>query len=217
LSPEDEGGDGAPAAGGDGPRRVLLHPEEWEDPPGRRVIGEYHKGDALSMGTPSGTDDRRPSAGRTTDGSSGGTGPGRPFDIGEFVEAMEGLPPIDRVIDINTLEVAAFALLRVLIGEGLRIPIHRKGIIDADVLIRDKEIIFDVNSLQFKEHKLKVWKVVFAYQGKPIVEAGHGVKNGLKIYRFRAFKLMLAMWAQSRKRQKVAVAVKDKDTAPLGK
>ena len=243
MSQEDVGEDDVPAAGGDGARRVRLHPEEWKDPPGRRVIGEYHKEGAPSMGEPSEMEGQRPGMGGTPDkaadenaregqegaqrddgaggrsegGPPGGGGAGRRFDIGEFAEAMEGLPPIDRVIDINTLEVAAFALFRVLFGGGLRIPIKREGLIDMDVLIIDKDVILDINTLQFGEHKLKVWRLVFAYQGTPIMEVGRGVKNGLKIYKFRALRLLLALWSQGRKRRKAAASISVEDTAAPGK
>jgi len=154
----------------------------------------------------------RHDAGRARDGpsgmggSSGGGGTGRPLDIGGLVEAMDALPPMGRVIDINTIEVAALALLRVLVGGGLRIPVKREGLVDMDVLIKDNDVTFDVNSLQFGEHRLKVWRLVFAYQGTPIMEVGRGVKNGSRIYKFRALRLLLTLWSEGRRRKRQAAA-----------
>ena len=167
----------------------------------------------------------RQDAGKARDGSSeiggpsGGGGAGRPLDIDGLAEAMDAINSMDRVIDISTLEVAAFALLKVLVGGGLRIPVKREGLVDMDILIKDNDVVFDVNSLQFGEHKLKVWHLVFAYQGTPIMEVGRGVKNGTKVYKFRALKLLLTLWAQGRKRRKAAAAaaVSAEDTASPGK
>jgi len=80
-------------------------------------------------------------------------------------------------------------------------------------------VVFDVNSIQFGEHRLKVWRLVFAYQGTPIMEVGRGVKNGTRIYKLRAIRLLLTLWAQGRKRRKAtaATAVNVEGTASPGK
>jgi len=152
-------------------------------------------------------------------GPSSGGGAGRRVDLGGLAEAMEALPHAGQVIDIDTLEVAAFALLKVLVGGGLRIPVKREGLVDMDILIKDNDVVFDVNSLQFGEHRLKVWRLVFAYQGTPIMEVGRGVKNGTRIYKLRALRLLLTLWAQGRKRRKAtaATAVNAEGTASPGK
>ena len=43
MNPERKEEDNAPAGKHDGSRRVLLQPDEWKEPEGRKVIGEYHK------------------------------------------------------------------------------------------------------------------------------------------------------------------------------
>lgn len=152
-------------------------------------------------------------------GSPGGGGAGRPVDLGRLVDVMDALPHAGQVIDIDTLEVAAFALLKVLVGGGLRIPVKREGLVDMDILIKDNDVVFDVNSLQFGEHRLKVWHLTFAYQGTPIMEVGRGVKNGTRIYKFRAMRLLLTLWAEGRRRKRAAAAsaVDAGDTASPGK
>ncbi len=55
MSPDEKREDNAPSGEEDASKRVLLHPEEWKEPPGRKVIGEYHK-----EGLPGGTVEARP-------------------------------------------------------------------------------------------------------------------------------------------------------------
>jgi hypothetical protein len=51
------------------------------------------------------------------------------------------------------------------------------------------------------------------------MEVGRGVKNGTRVYKFRALKLLLTLWAEGRKRRKAAAAyaVSAEDTASPGK
>jgi len=181
--------------------------------------------DAKGEGAEPGAEGPRQDAGNAKGGPSdiggpyGGGGAGRPIDIGGLVGAMEGLPHAGQVIDIDTLEAAALALVKVLVGGGLRIPVKREGLVDMDILIKDNDVVFDVNSLQFGEHRLKVWHLTFSYQGTPIMEVGRGVKNGTKIYKFRALRLLLTLWAEGRRRRKAAAAtaVSAEDPASPGK
>ena len=120
-----------------------------------------------------------------------------------------GVPPIERVIDITTIEVIAFALFRAFFGHGVRVPIKREGLVDMELLIRDKEILLNTNSFQLEMPELAVWRIVLAYKGRPLVEFGHGVKNRLKIHRFRVLMLLFSMWWQARRKKPDRPAVSE--------
>jgi hypothetical protein len=117
---------------------------------------------------------------------------------------MVAVPKIERVVDLSTLEVASYAIFRALFGRGIRVPIKREGIIDMDVVVRDKDIILNTNSLTFEVPELSIWKLVLAYQGKPVLEFGRGVKNRVKVYRWRLAMLLLKMWWHGRRAAEAA-------------
>ena len=114
------------------------------------------------------------------------------------------VPKIERVVDLSTLEVASYAIFRALFGRGLRLPIKREGIVDMDVVVRDRDIIINTNKLMFEVPELSIWRLVFAYQGKPVLEFGRGVKNRVKIYRLRLAMLLFRMWWHGRRSKNVS-------------
>jgi hypothetical protein len=254
--PQDQGTAGPP------PERILLNPEEWKEPAGRKVIGEYHKeglpegaasGDAdldsfeqywkekgqsklkgeyhkegaPYMEAPSEWDGHGSRLGRPSDKASekmahdsrerarhgdgdeghsrgepsGGNGIGRGFDAGGPAGAPAAQPLIERVLDVTTIEVLTFAMFRAIFGRGVRIPLRIEGVIDMEIVAKDKDIVLNTNELQFEVPELSVWRFIFAYKGKPVIEYGRGVKNRIKIHRFRLFLVLLAMWWGGRKKR----------------
>jgi hypothetical protein len=120
---------------------------------------------------------------------------------------------IQRPIDLGMIEMVSYALFRVAFSKGVRIPIKRDGMIDMDVTVKGKEITINTNQLFFSVPELNVWHIVYEHKGKPIVELGRGVKNGVKIHRLQAIRLGLEMWNGSRKMNKMRLkALKEADT-----
>jgi len=90
---------------------------------------------------------------------------------------MVAVPKIERVVDLSTLEVASYAIFRA---------------------------ILNTNRLSFEVPELSIWKLVFAYQGKPVLEFGRGVKNRVKVYRWRLAMLLFRMWWHGRRAAEAA-------------
>jgi hypothetical protein len=114
---------------------------------------------------------------------------------------MVAVPKIERVVDLSTFEVASYAIFRSLFGRGLKIPIRSEGLIDMDLVVKDKDIILNTNQLMFEVPELAIWRLVFAYQGQPVLELGRGVKNRIKIYRWRLAMILLRMWWHGRRKR----------------
>jgi hypothetical protein len=120
--------------------------------------------------------------------------------------ASEELPAqgkIQRPIDMGLIEMISYALFRVVFSQGLSLPIKREGMVDMDVTVKGKEITINTNQLYFSVPELNVWHIVYQHKGKPIVELGRGVKNGMAIHRIQAIRLGLEMWNGSRKTNKL--------------
>ena len=241
-------------------QRVLLNPEEWKEPAGRKVIGEYHKdglpegassGDAdldsfarywgdkgnsklkseyhkegaPYMEAPSDWDGHRPRLGETpsrTAEQRALVGTERTRADGEkavvkrphmdegrerspaaaTVAPLAAAPIIERVLDVSTIEVLTFAMFRAIFGRGVHIPLKVEGVIDMNIVVKDKDIVLNTNELMFEVPELSVWRFIFSYKGRPVIEYGRGVKNRIKIYRVRMFLVLLAMWWGGRKKRK---------------
>jgi hypothetical protein len=250
----------------DGPTcdRALLCPEEWVEPTGRKVIGEFHK-DGLPKGLPGveadlerfeeywsskgsvnmqgvyhmkgapyleeveGSGDRQPQSemGADTGGVSFKNvapkeepdqteekeepfyGPfGAAFSKEELSKPQENMPEPEskRTINLAMIEIIAYALSRALFGQGVSIPLKKEGIVDAQVTLRNKDIIINTNQFYASIPDLAVWRVIYTHQGKPILEFGRGIPKGLKVYRLNALKLGLSLWMQNR----AAIKAKEK-------
>lgn len=132
--------------------------------------------------------------------------------IGEQVAPQEGgkgePPKMDRVIDLHTIEVASYAIFRALFGRGIKFPIKREGLIDMEVIVKNKDIILNTKQLfPATIPELVVWRVIFAYKGKPIMEMGRGVKRGMKIYRLRVILLLIEVYRTNRRARRRAMAL----------
>lgn len=168
---------------------VLIDPEEWKDRDGQRVIAEYHKRDI--PGTHAETkiqdemnDDEKSSDTETTGVSS---------------EKKSG---ISRILDISTVEVITYAFFRAMFGKGIHIPLKKEGVIDMDITVDNNDVILNTNDVSFVPPQLNIWRLIFTYKNKPIIEFGRGIKRGMKIHYGSAFIFLLAMWSGGRKTRK---------------
>jgi hypothetical protein len=93
-------------------------------------------------------------------------------------------------------------LFKAAFKNGLSIPIKREGVVDMDVNVKGKEITINTNQLYFSFPELTVWHIVYTHKGKPILEMGRGIENGMKIHRWHAIRLGLEVWNGSRKMNK---------------
>ncbi len=240
--------------------RVLLCPDEWEDPAGRKVLDEYHKegllappecndpdggpaggrwdmttftkmaseyhkkgapfmesrstrdgyrslpdgtpaemaeSAALDRGHRTGVGDVGASAGH---GSEDGSRPRRWAT--EESQEPDGRSLKARFLNVTTIEVLALGLVRALFGKRIRIPIRVKDSIDMDVILEDRDIILNTNSLKFVVPELKFWHITYAYKGKPVVEVGRGVKGRVNIHFWNMAVFIFALLRGSRKARK---------------
>jgi hypothetical protein len=109
---------------------------------------------------------------------------------------------LERVIDITTIEFLAFTVIRALFPRRVRYALQKEGVVDMDITIDDRDITFNSNRLVFEVPEMSIWKLIFAYKGKPVVELGRGVKNGLKLHRMRILRVGLDMWLAERRKAK---------------
>ena len=184
-----------------------------------KVKGEYHKDGAPFLDREPGWEDankQEASGGETAEVSLsseeiGEEAPKEPItgnaanSGGNGPTASEEPPPqsnVQRPIDMGLIEMVSYALFRVVFSQGLSIPIKREGMIDMDVTVEGKEITINTNQLFFSVPELNVWHVVYQHKGKPILELGRGVKNGMVIHRVQALRLGFEMWNGSRKMNK---------------
>jgi len=176
--------EGGPAGGGAAPAQVDG---------GARVAGGGDVG--ASAASPGGRE--APGSGRTG-------GRERRQDRGN------ARPSDGRPLDLATAEMALYAVSRALFGRGVRVPIRVRNGIDMDLIVRDKDVILDTNSVELVVPELTVWHITYAYKGRPVLELGRGVRDGLHLHRWNAFVLLLAVWWERRgRRRRMAKAARD--------
>ncbi len=194
--------------------------EYWKKKGAVDFEGEYHKEGAPYMEAPSYWDGHRPRLGEVPDEaaeeearkdresrkkigfaaglSSKEEGP----TLSEATEQVtQAIGAFGRQLDVNTLEVIAYAIVRGLFGYGVRVPIKKDGIVDMEVVIRGKDFIINTRQLYFEIPELAVWRIVYTHKGKPIMELGRGVKNGFMVHRFNAFRFGVEVWWTGRQRR----------------
>lgn len=176
----------------------LEEASDWEGhgPIGNRVPGERRRTEDETAPA----DTRNPAPGTRNPLPGGAKAQGGEGAAGHMV----AVPKIERVVDLSTFEVASYAIFRSLFGRGLKIPIRSEGIIDMDLVVKDKDIILNTNQLMFEVPELAIWRLIFAYQGRPVLELGRGVKNRIKIYRWRLAMIILRMWWHGRRKRPAA-------------
>ena len=168
---------------------VLIDPEEWKNSDGQRVIAEYHKTHTESQAEnekqDETTNDEKKSSNTETTGVSS--------------EQKSG---ISRILDISTVEVITYALFRAMFGKSIHIPLKKEGVIDMDITVDNNDVILNTNDVSFVPPQLNIWRLIFTYKNKPIIEFGRGIKRGIKIHYGSALIFLLAMWSGGRKTRK---------------
>jgi len=112
------------------------------------------------------------------------------------------IAPVERTLDSKTVEVLALAVFRTLFKDGIHVPLQMKGLMDMDLVVKDNNVLLNMNHVQAEVPQLSIWRVTFAYRGKPVVEYGRGIKNDMKIYYPQLFFLFLAIWQERRRKSK---------------
>jgi hypothetical protein len=167
---------------------VLIDPEDWKDSNEQRVIAEYHKNDTTSPSEneiqDEMNDEKKSSDSETTGDSS------------------EQKLRISRILDISTVEVLTYAFFRAMFGKSIHIPLKREGVIDMDITVDNNDVILNTNDVSFVPPQLQIWRLIFTYKDKPIIEFGRGIKRGMKIHYGSAIIFLLAMWSGGRKTRK---------------
>jgi len=110
-----------------------------------------------------------------------------------IVDAFRG-SRLSGAVDLSTMEMAALTMFRVLFGQGVAIPIRREGIADMDIVVMGKDIVINTNRLVLELPELTIWRVIFTYKGRPILEYGRGVPGRVKVHKVRALLLLVGLW-----------------------
>ncbi|HTY46415.1 MAG TPA: hypothetical protein VMB46_01990 [Methanomassiliicoccales archaeon] len=179
---------------------------------------EYHKEGAPYMEAPSEWDGHRPRLGEVPDAEAEAKAREtreqahkRTVAEARAQAEAEGKPlprsfdqmHRQRDVDVNALEIVTYAAFRALFGYGIKVPIKREGLVDMDIVVKNRDVVINTNQLYVSLPELAVWRVIYSHKGKPIMELGRGVKNGMKIHRYRGLLLLLEIWRNGRESRKL--------------
>ncbi|MGD0587669.1 MAG: hypothetical protein ABSA63_02615 [Thermoplasmata archaeon] len=106
----------------------------------------------------------------------------------------------EKTLDAKTVEVLALAVFRTLFRDGVHVPLKVDGLMDMDLTVKDNNVLLNLNQVQANVPELSIWRITFAYRGKPVVEYGRGIKNDMKVHFPQLCFLMLAAWREKRKK-----------------
>jgi hypothetical protein len=106
-----------------------------------------------------------------------------------------------KAFDSTTAEVLALTVFRAIFGHGVRVPFKMKGIVDMDLIVKDGNVVFNLNEFEATRPTLTVWRLTFAYRGKPVVEYGRGIKNDVKIHFPQLCIFLFSVWRGNRRRR----------------
>lgn len=206
---------------------ALVCPEDWDEPADRKVLGEYHKETVPEDKVGVEADLERFEEFWSNKGSvnvqSAYHKQGAPYveeidgrnarnvqaEVGAETAGVEpeskkgevenmANPFSGRQIDLATIEIITYALSRAVFAHGVKVPLKKEGMVDADITLRGKDILINTNQFYAAVPELSVWRIVYTHQNKPIFEMGRGVKKGMKVHRLNALKLGLSLWMQAR-------------------
>jgi hypothetical protein len=105
---------------------------------------------------------------------------------------------LERVLDVRTLEFLAYTVIRTVLPRRVRYSVKKEGIVDMDIVLFDRDVILNTNKLEFEVPELAIWRIVYAYKGKAVIEFGRGVKNNIKIYKWRLMRILIQLWWSKR-------------------
>jgi len=169
------------------PRHLLMEPEGWANQPGQRIIGEYHEGNPSDPQAEIKTwDGRDKDKERPAHDASGGL---------NFAKLLKS-----NVLDVTNIEMISSVVFRTLYGKGIRAPLKLKNVIDMDIAVENNVVTLNTNNVSFIPPKLEVWRFIFAFRNKPLLEYGSGI-SGIKIYYGRAFIFGMTLWWVSWKKK----------------
>ena len=104
-----------------------------------------------------------------------------------------------RSIDLSTVEVISYAIFRAMFGKSIKVPLKFGGVMDMDFAVKNNDVILNTNTIALEPPQLQIWRFIFTYKNKPVLEYGRGIENGIKIHYLRAIILIMTMWWSSRK------------------
>jgi hypothetical protein len=134
-----------------------------------------------------------------------------------LVAPVSPASPGKKAINTGTVELLTGALFRTIFGKGIQVPIKMSGVLDMDVLVRENDVFVNANQVLVEVPQLSIWRLVVAYQGRPVMELGRGVRKKIHIHRGALLYAMLRIW-RDKHRAARAYARKEqaKDRAALG-
>jgi hypothetical protein len=97
------------------------------------------------------------------------------------------------------LEVISYAIFRAMFGKSIMVPLKVEGVIDMDFAVKNNDVTLNTDVIALTPPQLQIWRFIFSYKHKPVLEYGRGIESGVKIHYWRAFLLLLAMWWGSNK------------------
>jgi hypothetical protein len=109
---------------------------------------------------------------------------------------------VETKLDSKTVELLAFTIFRSIFRQGIRVPLKLDGVVDLDLMVRDNNVLLNMNEVIMGAPELSIWRLTFAYQGKPVVEYGRGIKNGMKVHYLALSALLVTIWRERRKRNR---------------
>jgi hypothetical protein len=112
----------------------------------------------------------------------------------------------EKKLDTKTVEVLALAVFRTMFRDGICVPLKMNGTMDMDLVVKDNNILLNMNRVQAEVPELSIWRITFAYHGKPVLEYGRGIKNEMKIHYPQMGVLLLAAWREKRRKNKAKIA-----------
>ncbi|MCI4319522.1 MAG: hypothetical protein L3K23_05245 [Thermoplasmata archaeon] len=129
------------------------------------------------------------------------------------------VPPVSpgkKAINTGTVELLTGALFRTIFGKGIHVPIKMSGVLDLDVLVRENDVFVNANQVLVELPQLSIWRLVVAYQGRPVLELGRGVRKKMHVHHGALLFALLRIWRDKHRAAKVyALKERAKDRAAL--
>ncbi len=121
----------------------------------------------------------------------------------ELERSRPGADPLpDKALDTKTVEVLALAVFRTMFRDGIRVPLKVSGKMDLDLVVKDNNVLLNMNTVQTEVPELSIWRIIFAYRGKAVLEYGRGIPNDMKIHFPQMCVLLLAIWREKLKKNR---------------
>jgi len=106
---------------------------------------------------------------------------------------------ISEFIDLSTIETMSYVIIRALWGKDIHVPVKKEGLVDMEVHIKGKDALINTNQFYFALPELVIWHIIYTHKGRPVLEIGRGVKNGMKLHYGGAIRLAMEFYLGNRK------------------